>query len=122
MFKYVVSLVLTLAIEGAVVAVRSPKKEWITYVLLVNMVTNPIANVLYNGLKPLMSEVGNVLLIIAIETAVVWAETYLFYQYRGKKDRRKLRRYSFRRCLIYSLQLNVLSFFGGFVLIKLIYE
>ncbi len=49
MLKYLISLLLTLAIEGCVTAAVSRKSEWLIYVCIVNVMTNPPANVLFNG-------------------------------------------------------------------------
>ena len=115
MLKYLISLLITLVIEGCVTAVISRKPEWVLYVCIVNIMTNPMANVLYNGLKPLLSDSGRYGVIVVIEVLVVLSEGALFHLYR-KNKRRGLRSLGLGKCMLYSLGLNALSFGLGIII------
>lgn len=119
MLKYLISLLLTLAIEGCVTAAVSRKSEWLIYVCIVNVMTNPPANVLFNGLKPLLTREGRIALIIILEAVVILAEGFLFHLYR-KKERRGLRCISLGKCMLWSLALNLLSYGLGSLINKVI--
>ncbi len=119
MLKYVVSLGLTLVLEGIPVALQSKNKDWVIYVMLVNIMTNPLANLIFNGMKPLVEGEMKVILIVATEVAVVVGEALLFFAYR-KKQRRRLKEMSLRACFLYALVLNAFSYLGGLAIGKLI--
>ncbi len=118
MIKYVISLGLTLVLEGIPVAIRSKNKDWVIYVALVNILTNPPANLIFNGLKPLAEGKGEAILAAVTEAAVVAGETLLFFIYR-KKQRRGLKAMSLRACFLYALVLNAVSYFGGLAIGKI---
>ena len=119
MEKYVISLLLTATVECSAAAVLTRNKAWTVYVFLLNLLTNPLANLIYNGALPLLAGNGKVVLIALIETAVVLGEWALFASYR-KTERKGLKRMSMPKCFIYALATNMLSYFAGFALGKLI--
>lgn len=110
----------TLLVEGGVSGVLSKNKDWVIYVSLVNFVTNPAANLLFNGLRPLLGKEGRMILAILLEVIVVTAEAVLFFRYR-KAERKGLKPLRSKACLVYSLGLNAASFFLGVLLQKLIH-
>lgn len=110
----------TLLVEGGVSGVLSKNKDWVIYVSLVNLVTNPAANLLFNGLRPLLGKEGRMILAILLEVIVVTAEAVLFFRYR-KVERKGLKPLRSKACLVYSLGLNAASFFLGVLLQKLIH-
>ncbi|MCR5583835.1 MAG: hypothetical protein K6F63_00170 [Lachnospiraceae bacterium] len=119
MQKYVISAILTLLVEGTVSGVLTRNKDWVIYVSLVNLVTNPAVNLLYNGLKPIMGHDGRMVLTAVLEVAVVITEAILFHKYR-KKERPGLKPLSKKACLFCSLILNASSYFAGVLLQKAI--
>lgn len=111
MQKYAVSLALTLFTEGLLSALLSKNKDWVICVLLVNMITNPAVNLLFNGLKPLLGD-GRAVVIAVLEAAVVITEAALFHRYR-KKEKPGLPSLTVKKCILYSATLNMFSFWTG---------
>ena len=110
LLKYVISLVLTILTECAAAEVIAKKRETVRFVFLVNLITNPPANLFFNALLPLVNK--KAVLIAVIETAVVLSEAFLFYKYsNGSGGDRK--HYGFVKCLGISLALNAFSYFTG---------
>ncbi len=119
MSKYLISLGITLAVECLLAGVQSRNRSWVTYILLINILTNPVANLLYNGITFLMDGSGKRITAIAIEAAVVTGEALLIYAYR-KKERKDLRAMSLARCFLYAFDLNMISYLSGLLLNRLV--
>ncbi len=119
MEKYLISVALTIAVECTLALFQSKNKDWTIVVLLVNLITNPMANLLFNGIKPLLSGNGVTVMTVLIEAAVIVTEAILFYRYR-KKERHRLKSLRLHRCFLYSFDLNLISFIIGVIIQKMI--
>ena len=99
------SLVLTLILEGLFGLIWGVKgrRDWLL-LLLVNVVTNPIVNVLYHLLR------SGWAFVAVLEVAAVAAE-WLAYRRWGK---------TVRPAFLFALCANCFSFFGGLLLQVLI--
>ncbi len=112
MSKYIIAVLLTLFVECLISGIQSRSRDWVVYTALVNLITNPTVNLIYNGIKPLLRAPQRYALTAVLEAAVVIIEGILFYKYR-KKDPAVYKAWSFRRSLLYSFMLNASSFLFG---------
>ncbi len=115
MSKYLISLGITVAVECLLTGVQSRNRSWVMFIFWINVLTNPIANLLYNGTTFLMDNSSKQLVAVAIEAAVVISETLLIFAYR-KKERHGLKAMSLGRCLLYAFDLNMISYLAGWLL------
>ena len=102
-----VSLLLTLALELAasfLLGVRS-RRDFLL-VFLVNVVTNPVAGLIFDGVWLSSGRMPRWYLVLAMEVAAVCVEALL---YRGRLHYQKL------RPILFSLVLNCISYLGGVI-------
>ncbi len=119
MSKYLISLGITLAVECLLTAVQSKSRSWVTFIFWINVLTNPIANLLYNGITFLADNGSKTIVAAVIEAAVVISEALLIFAYR-KKERHGLKAMSLGRCLLYAFDLNMISYLAGLLLNSLV--
>ncbi len=106
-FALLNALLLTCAVESAVLVFFRPRKLWLTLGLLCNVATNPLLNVLRLGASVMLSPQGLCVLTLLLEIAVVFAEAGLYCM--GTSER-------FRICLRRSLLCNGVSLGMGLLI------
>ncbi len=86
--KYILAVLLTLAIE-VIVAIffKLKKAKFIAILVLVNVITNPLANKIYENLAPLTSTIGNITIQILLETIIIAVEYVLLKKLYGKANK-----------------------------------
>ena len=100
-----VSLLLTEALElGAAFLFGVRSRRDFLLVFLVNVVTNPVAGLIFDGVWLYSGRMPRWYLVLAVEIAAVCVEALL---YRGRLDYKKL------RPILFSLFLNAISYIGG---------
>ncbi len=106
-FALLNALLLTCAVESAVLIFCRPRKLWLTLGLLCNIATNPLLNVLRLGASVMLSPQGLYVLTLLLEIAVVFAEAGLYCMGTGER---------FGTCFLRSLVCNALSLGTGLLL------
>lgn len=104
------NLVLTVLIEGALVFVFARKTETLRHSVLVNMLTNPIVNLVLIFIGSFKISEGNSVYYIALavlETAAVITEWLLYY---------KMGDFGIKKALFASVLLNAASFSFGLLI------
>ena len=103
------ALVITILLEGIVVALWKRRKEWIVGSLLCNLATNPLLNVtvIFLNSRLGLSNKGWYVCVCIGEFLVVLTEMWMYRMYIGC---------SYRKGLTASLILNAVSYFGGVLL------
>ena len=109
---YLKALLLTELIECTVSYILSRDKEWTGYIFLLNILTNPVANLIYRGSYPLVTRTGALVLLSVIEISVLFIEGVVIYRLR-RSGNLGLRQFSISQAFLYSLVLNASSFVAG---------
>ena len=112
---YLKALLFTELIECTISYILSRNKEWTGYIFLLNVLTNPAANLLYRGIYPLYPEIGAGILLTGLETIVLLTEGVAIYRLR-RSGQFSLREFSVPQAFLYSLILNASSFLAGLFL------
>ncbi len=112
---YLKALLFTELIECAVSYILSRDKEWTGYIFLLNLLTNPLANLIYRGLYPLVSKTEAYVLLSLIEIGVLFIEGVIIYRLR-RSGNFGLRQFTVPKAFLYSLILNASSFAAGLLL------
>ncbi len=112
---YLKALLFTELIECTVSYILSRDKEWTGYIFLLNVLTNPLANLIYRGLYPLVSKTEAYVLLSLIEISVLFTEGAVIYRLR-KSGNIRLQQLTVPKAFLYSLVLNASSFAAGLLL------
>ena len=112
---YLKALLFTELIECAVSYILSRDKEWTGYIFLLNVLTNPVANLIYRGLYPLTQKTGAFVLLFIIEISVLFIQGVVIYRLR-KSENFRLQQLTVPKAFLYSLVLNASSFAAGLLL------
>lgn len=118
---YVLALILTLIIEGVLCFLISRSKAWLKFSYLVNLLTNPLMNLIYTTLylfleNQQLSGAAPYLLIL-LEIAVWISEAWLFYRFALTRDKEQNKPVSsIYNALLFSFVLNAASYGTGLLL------
>ena len=118
---YLIALILTLIIEGALCLLITRSKSWLKFSCLVNLFTNPLINALYTILFGAFVKYELVvyipLLLIFLELLVWLSESWLFYRFAlTQKEEHRKPASSIGDALLFSFVLNVVSCGTGLLL------
>ena len=121
---YLLALILTLIIEGALCLLIKKSKDWLKFTCLVNLFTNPLLNALYAILWSAFIKFELVvyipLLLIVLELLVWWFEAWLFYRFSLTRDAKQNKPVSsIYKALAFSFVLNAVSCGIGLLLLLL---
>lgn len=112
----IIALILTLIIEGGIVAIQSCNRKWVLYVCLINVVTNPLINIIVYICRGYLAPERLQILIYVLEVVVVFVEGWLIYKLRATKSF-SVKPLSLPRSLLYALILNTISYCLGLFLL-----
>ena len=121
---YLLALILTLIIEGALCLLIKKGRDWLKFTCLVNLFTNPLLNALYAILWNVFIKLELVvyipLLLIALEFLVWLFEGWLFYRFSLTRDKEQNKPVSsIYKALAFSFVLNAVSCGIGLLLLLL---
>ena len=122
---YLLALILTLIIEGALCLRIKRNKDWLKFTCLVNLFTNPLLNALYTILSDVFVKFELTtyipLLLIFLEFLVWLSEAWLFYRFALTQDSKQNKPVSsIYSALAFSFVLNAVSFVIGLLLLLLL--
>ena len=122
---YLLALILTLIIEGALCLLIKKGRDWLKFTCLVNLFTNPLLNALYAILWSVFVKLELVvyipLLLIVLELLVWIFEGWLFYRFSRKQDKEQNKPVSsIYNALAFSFVLNAVSCGIGLLLLLLL--
>lgn len=110
-----IALAVTLLVECGLAAVQSRDLKWVLYVALINVVTNPIVNIILLAARNFISPGGIKVLTYALEVLVVFVEGILIYKLRASSGF-KVRKLTFQRSLLYAFNINCVSYLVGLLI------
>ena len=118
---YILALILTLIIEGALCLLIKQSKAWLKFTCLVNLFTNPLINAIYTLLFWTFVKFELVvyipLLLIFLELLVWLSESWLFYRFSLTQDNEQNKPVSsIYKALLFSLVLNATTYLSGLLL------
>ena len=118
---YLLALILTLIIEGALCLLIKKSKDWLKFTCLVNLFTNPLLNALYTILNDVFIKFELVvyipLLLIFLELLVWLSEAWLFYRFALTRDSEQKNPFSsIYKAMLFSFVLNAVSCGTGLLL------
>ena len=122
---YLLALILTLIIEGALCLLIKRSKDWLKFACLVNLFTNPLLNALYTILIEAFVKFELVvyipLLLIFLELLVWLSEAWLFYRFALTRNNEQNKSgSSIYKALAFSFALNAVSCVVGLLLLLLL--
>ena len=122
---YLLALILTLIIEGALCLLIKRNKDWLKFTCLVNLFTNPLLNALYTILSDVFVKFELTtyipLLLIFLEFLVWLSEAWLFYRFTLTRNHEQNKSgSSIYKALAFSFVLNAVSFVVGLLLLLLL--
>lgn len=118
---YILALILTLIIEGALCSLICRNKAWLKFSCLVNLLTNPLVNFVYSIIylaleKQSLADMAPYILIL-LEILVWLSEALLFYRFALIRDNEQNETASsIYNALLFSFVLNAASYGTGLLL------
>ncbi len=110
-----IALGITLSVECGLVAVQSRDIKWVLYVALINVVTNPLVNIILLVARNFLEPGTIQLLTYALEALVVLSEGFMIYKLRATGSF-KVKKLSFPRSLLYAFNINLASYLVGLLI------
>jgi len=125
LLPYVIALILTLIIEGALCLLIKKSRPWLKFTCLVNLFTNPLVNFIYALIFLTLTKHGTARtaphFLILLEIMVWLFESWLFYRFQTTQDRLTAQSQpgsSMYNALLFSFILNAASY-GTVLLLQL---